>query len=90
MAKKLPSGKIYATRIRQIKDLATMVRAKRKADGLTQAQFAAVCGVGNRFISDLENAKPTVQFEKVLQVLSSLGLEVIVDPRRSYMKRVDK
>ena len=38
-------------------------------------------GVGVRFVSELENGKPTLEIEKVLRVLSRLGLEVTITPR---------
>jgi len=72
----LPYGKIYST-----KKLGQAVRAKRKADGLTQAKAAALCDVGVRFISDLENGKATVELGKALSVLSGLGLTIDVRPR---------
>lgn len=53
----------------------------RTAEEGTQAEFAAMCGVGVRFISDLENGKPTVEMGKVLRVLGCLGLEVRIGPR---------
>jgi len=34
-----------------------------------------------RFISNLENGKPTLELGKVLHVLQCLGLEVAVTPR---------
>jgi len=37
-------------------------------------QLALAVGVGIRFIVDLEAGKPTVRLDKVLQVLSGLGL----------------
>lgn len=73
---KIPFGKISSA-----KDLGSCVRAHRKAQGATQTEFAALCGVGVRFISDLENGKPTVELGKVLQVLNCLGLEASVRPR---------
>lgn len=75
-AQNLPFGKIDG-----IEDLGRCVRAQRKAQGATQADFAALCGVGNRFISELENGKPTMELGKVLHVLKCLGLEVQVTPR---------
>lgn len=72
----LPYGKILSPR-----KLGRAVRAKRKADGLTQAKAAALCGVGVRFISDLENGKSTVELGKVLSVLAGLGLTVDVRPK---------
>jgi len=74
----LPYGNISSP-----KKLALAVRAKRKADGLTQAKAAALCGVGVRFLSDLENGKPTVELGKALSVLVGLGLTVDIRPRGS-------
>jgi len=50
------------------------VRQTRQQLGLTQPQLALAVGVGIRFIVDLEAGKPTVQLDKVLQVLAGLGL----------------
>jgi transcriptional regulator with XRE-family HTH domain len=49
---------------------------------LTLADAAALCGVGYRFMSDLENGKATVQVGKVLQVLTALGLDVTIEARK--------
>lgn len=62
-------------------DIGVAIRKKRKEDGLTLADTAALCGVGYRFLSDLENGKPTVQMGKVLQVLTALGLDLYVASR---------
>ena len=65
-----------------VADIGTGVRKKRKEDGLTLADAAALCGVGYRFLSDLENGKATVQVGKVLQVLTALGLDVTIEARK--------
>lgn len=65
-----------------VADIGTAVRKKRKEDGLTLADAAALCGVGYRFLSDLENGKATVQVGKVLQVLMALGLDVTIEARK--------
>ena len=62
-------------------DIGILVRRKRKADGLILADAAAMCNVGYRFLSDLENGKPTAHIGKILQVLSGLGLEITIQPR---------
>ena len=62
-------------------DIGAAIRKKRKEDGLTLADAAALCGVGYRFLSDLENGKPTAQMGKVLQVLTALGLDLYVASR---------
>ena len=76
MALKTPYGKVTA-----LSQVGEAVRAKRKADGLRQAEAAALCGVGTRFLSELENGKGTVELAKVLAVLRGLGLDVTVCPR---------
>ena len=61
--------------------LGQYVRVRRNQQGATQAEFASLCGVGIRFISDLENGKSTIELGKTLQVLKCLGLEVTINPR---------
>jgi y4mF family transcriptional regulator len=60
------------------KTLGSIVRRERKALELTQAELAAASGVGIRFIIDLEAGKPTLQLEKVLQVIRTLGCSVAI------------
>ncbi len=55
-------------------DLGRLVKKERKALGLTQAELALTSGTGTRFISDLENGKPTCQVGKTLTVLKTLGI----------------
>lgn len=62
-----------------ISDLAERVRATRKLHGLTQTQLAGLSGTGLRFISELERGKPTVTLDKVVAVLSTLGLQLRVE-----------
>ncbi len=52
------------------------VKKKRKELGMTQKELADKAGVGLRFIRELENAKPTLQINKVNQVLMLFGYEV--------------
>jgi len=63
-------------------DIGTAVRKKRKEDGLTLTDAAALCGVGYRFMSELENGKETVQVGKVLKVLAGLGLDMTIEARK--------
>ena len=57
-------------------DLGSLVKRKRKAMGLTQAELALTSGTGVRFIGDLENGKSTCQIGKTLTVLKTLGIRV--------------
>jgi hypothetical protein len=45
---------------------------------MLQADIVGLANTGNRFIVDLEKGKPTLQLQKVLDVLDLIGLEVIV------------
>lgn len=64
-------------------DLGGTVRKERKAMGLTQADLALTSGTGMRFISDLENGKPTCQIGKTLTVLKTLGLRLTLSSPHS-------
>lgn len=61
------------------KELGFIIKNQRKSLGLTQAEVALSCGLGIRFISDLENGKPTCQIEKTLLVLQAIGLKISFD-----------
>jgi HTH-type transcriptional regulator / antitoxin HipB len=68
-------------RINEAKDIGQMVRQKRKSDGLTLEEAAAVCGVSYAFLSALENGKETARLDKILQVFNCLGIELDARPR---------
>jgi y4mF family transcriptional regulator len=61
--------------------LGAAIRAKRRSIALRQAELAGLAGVGTRFLSELENGKPTAEVGKVLRVLAVLGLEIWLQPR---------
>jgi y4mF family transcriptional regulator len=69
-----PNGNMDSNQLGQI------VRHERKAQGLRQAELAAAAGVGIRFIVDIEAGKPTLQLEKALHVLATLGCDVTITP----------
>lgn len=63
------------------RELGSVIRAERKRQGLTQAEFAGLCGVGITFLSQLENGKETAELGKTLNVLMMLGLNVYIERR---------
>ncbi len=79
-AKKNPNGNIGGLHnpVLDSVQLGNSVRYKRKKDGLTQQDLAAIAGVGVRFVSELENGKPSVQLNTVLAVLAALGLQLVI------------
>ncbi|MDP2361323.1 MAG: helix-turn-helix transcriptional regulator [bacterium] len=49
------------------------IRNQRKQAGLTQPELADKAGVGLRFLRELERDKPSLQMDKVNQVLCLFG-----------------
>lgn len=54
-----------------------LVRARRRAAGLTQRDLAAVVDAGERFIVELEAGKPSCQLGKALAVAAALGIDLV-------------
>ena len=69
--------------IQNAMELGKIVALRRKAQGLTQSDLAGLAQTGTRFISDLENGKGTVQFDKVMHILTLLGLDVVIVDRQT-------
>jgi y4mF family transcriptional regulator len=63
--------------IYEVTILGNLIRKRRKALGYTQAHVAQLCGTGTRFISDLENGKPTIELGKAITVASALGIDLV-------------
>lgn len=57
-----------------------IIRSARQEMGVTQSDLALTSGTGLRFISDLENGKPTCQLGKVLTVVHTLGIRIELTP----------
>lgn len=55
---------------------ASAVRSRRRQLGLRQDEVADLAGVSERFVYALENGKRSVQLDKVVAVLSALGLRL--------------
>ncbi len=77
-----PRHKSTAILISQVADIADFVRKIRKAQNLTQKEMAGLCNVGVRFVSDLENGKPTLHIGKVIHVLNMLGAVLQLGKRK--------
>lgn len=65
--------------IKSVKELGILVRDTRKELKLSQVELAQLSNLGTRFISDLENGKPTCEIEKVLKVVANLGIKLEVN-----------
>ena len=60
--------------------LGLVIQRARKASGMSQREAARRCGVGPRFLVDVENGKATVRLDKVMAVMNGVGLMTLVLP----------
>jgi y4mF family transcriptional regulator len=65
-------------------DLGLLLKHFRSSLDLTQADISGLANTGNRFVIELERGKETVQLNKVFDVLEVLGLEMVIQPKRSF------
>ena len=63
-------------RINDTKELGRAIRDRRRELGYTQAFLAEYAGVSASFLSELENGKETIQFGKMMEVMSLLGMDI--------------
>ena len=64
------------TELTNASQLAEIVRRERKRQKVSQIRLSQLADVGVRFVRDLEDGKETVQLDKVLAVLETLGIAV--------------
>ena len=64
------------TELTDASQLAEIVRRERKRQKVSQIRLSQLADVGVRFVRDLEDGKETVQLDKVLAVLETLGIAV--------------
>ena len=69
------------------KDLGAAIRDTRKTMALRQAEAALLCGVGIRYLSDLENGKETVRLGPALKVIAGLGLVLMIDRKKPFWSK---
>ena len=66
------------------KELGQAIRERRKELGYTQTELADFSGCGLTFISALERGKKTAELEKTLQVVNTLGIDLLFEARGRY------
>ena len=62
--------------ISEMMQIAEAVRKTRKKQKVSQTVLSQASNVGLRFVGDIERGKPSVQFDKLLAVLMSLGISL--------------
>ncbi|HEY8102276.1 MAG TPA: transcriptional regulator [Burkholderiaceae bacterium] len=73
-----PANLTTSAQIHTSQELGEFIKQYRTSQNMLQADIVGLANTGNRFIVDLEKGKPTLQLQKVLDVLDLIGLEVIV------------
>jgi len=63
--------------------LGRAIRLRRRQLGMTQAELAGLCGVGVRFVSELEGGKPGLELGRAVHVIQLLGLELELRSREA-------
>jgi HTH-type transcriptional regulator / antitoxin HipB len=83
------STPVTTTDVLSARDLGRTIREARTAMKLRQAEAALLCGVGVRFLSDLERGKDTARLGPALKVIQGLGLALTLGPKQPFWSNPD-
>jgi HTH-type transcriptional regulator / antitoxin HipB len=67
--------------VRTSKQLGASIRRHRRSAGLTQAQLGAKTNLRQATISALEKGEPGTELRTVIDVMTTLGIEMVVRER---------
>lgn len=67
--------------VRTHQDLAAAMRELRRERGMTQEGLAEWIGVHRNYIGQLERGDMSTQMARTFEVLSLLGVDVVLEPR---------
>jgi transcriptional regulator with XRE-family HTH domain len=70
----------YVAKISSILDLSSLVRGRRQALGLSQAELASRANVSRQWVSAFESGRPGSELQLILRLLEALDLRLSVDP----------
>ncbi|MGH8876090.1 MAG: helix-turn-helix domain-containing protein [Stackebrandtia sp.] len=70
-------------RASNLAEVAAAVRVRREELGLRQDELADLAGCATRTVSMLEHAKSTLRVDKLVDILTVLGFELILRPGKS-------
>ena len=62
-------------------ELGAMLRARRRALGLTQLELAELAAVGERFVYEVETRSGNPGLHGVHRLCRALGLDIMIVPR---------
>jgi y4mF family transcriptional regulator len=67
-------------------DIGTLIRARRRSLGLSQAELASKLGTSRLWITEIERGKPRASLVLILRALAALGLELNTDDEGKSIK----
>jgi HTH-type transcriptional regulator / antitoxin HipB len=70
----------YVVEITSILDFSSLVRGRRQALGLSQAELATRANVSRQWVSAFESGRPGSELRLILRLLEALELRLSVDP----------
>jgi HTH-type transcriptional regulator/antitoxin HipB len=76
--------------VRSTADLGIAIRIRRIAKGYRLADLAGLAGVSVRFLSELENGRGSVGFDRALAIAELLGLRLAVSDETGLVDDVDR
>ena len=83
----MPAPTTTLIELTSAKALGKAIRDARTKSGLRQAEAAHLCGVGIRYLSDLENGKESVRLEQALKVIAGLGLALSSGTKKPFRSK---
>ena len=71
-------------KINSPEELGKAIRQRRKELGYTQTELADYSGCSLTFVSSLERGKKTAELGKAMQVINTLGSDLLFEQRGQY------
>lgn len=78
-------------KIKSAKEISVLIKKKRLGKKLTQKELAESCGLGRRFVSELESAskntskKNRYDLNLTLRLLQRLGFEILANDKEESL-----
>jgi HTH-type transcriptional regulator/antitoxin HipB len=75
--------------IRSPYEIGQLIRSRREARGMTQADLAAALGASRKWVIEAEAGKPTAEIGRLLRALAVLGVTLAVTEEAKIMPAAD-
>jgi HTH-type transcriptional regulator / antitoxin HipB len=75
--------------VRTSKQLGAAIRRHRRSAGLSQAQLGAKTNLRQATISALERGEPGTELRTVIDVITALGIEIVVRDRSQSPGKIE-